>query len=345
MACKWLFRLSYSDSLIEGLFKMTISKDDLENRQLQQLQQQVGINKSLKVLPTHRELEFLATYKKIEYDQYTIAGLYDVRKIHALMNNSNAFYNEKERLKEIVQQLGKDAFFTPAISIKALGTDTTNNLCILQEEAGFDRISIFEKNNEQSVDEMTAQIKEIKNKFKDKKLFPVLSVGINKRHLLKEKVIALKKIGFSEIGVYFSGYWKYKNNILELSNIDRVNRPNIVFCGIWERLNNTPLPVVMALFGFEKISSGFKWGATSRGNKKPALRRLDEMKIAYYVMPHSEIEHIRLNERVMPEDIYKFIKAESYQKSVRIIERLKSLGSNSLNELVQKNKYLNYLFA
>ena len=304
----------------------------------------ISINKQIEVIPSHKELEYKRQQsQKPTWDKYTIPRLYDASKIKALSDKAN-FIREADALKQILLDFGKNAIFTPLISNKALNLQTVELLTELQKSAGFESITILESNINESVDDMELYFESFAKKFGKDKIYPMLDNAISVRNLFSDKLEKLKGLGFSEVGVTFSGYWKYLNNMSQLLTLDSSRRPQIMCCNVWNKLRNVPLSVVVALFNVEKVSCGFRL-MFGTANKK-ILHRLDEAKIEYKLLDKAEIMSLQKTTKAINYDeLYSYLRAEAYDKNKQIIQELSKLDTVRLKAVISSKLALATLLA
>jgi len=301
---------------------------------------QIKLLREISLIPNQKELEYL---KQTTTEAYTITGLYSISRINAMAQDKKKFEEEVNNLKQILITYGVEGIFTPVISKKAINENTNKLIIRLQKAAGLKRITILEANINESAENMQTFFAECIKNEKIEKVYPILDSSMHGTSLLTQKLSKLKEIGITECGLHFAGYWKYQNNWLQLLALDKQERPNILLSGIWEKIGKTPLPVLMSLFNIEGVSVGFKWGGKLKKNKP--IQRLNELNIAYYSIGENEAKELKKEIKVASnEELYKYIRAENYNKNKRIIAKLAKLESAKLAEEVKDKESLNFFF-
>ena len=303
-------------------------------------QTKVSIRKGLKVIPNHKEIEYLKKKDKdFKTGEYTITGLYSITRIKLLRNDKNKFSEEVSNLKQILINYGSNAVFTPVISRKAINHETNEIFVKLQKSAGLKRITIIEKDINQSSEDMEKYFNKYISKEGKDNCFFLLDTSMSGAFLLSEKLSKLNSMNVKEIGLHFAGYWKYRDNLIQVLLTD--NKPNILFCGIWEKVERTPLPVIISMLGVNKVSCGYKWGGKPKVDKP--LNRLDEVRIAYETLNVTETNSLKKSINVESNDeLYSYLRAEAYEKNNRIIERLSNLEDRKLIEELRTKNILNF---
>jgi len=312
----------------------------VENKLLQR------INTKFELIPNHKELEALIKQGgKIEYTKYTITGLYSSTRIKSFIKDKEKFNVHVKELQDIINVFGDETIFSPVISMKAVNKQTAEIFIQLQIDAGFKNISIIEPDIHQNGQSSSnffknkLDLKELKNK----NIIPFLSLAMQGKYLLSNKLKAMKILGFNLVNISFTGYYKYRDNLLLILGAIGKEYPDALISCVWSRVNKTSCPPLTALYNPRYVSSGYKWGASNKKDKNVEI--LDEDKIEFYSLSKTEKTEMKTNlQLTSDDDLIAYLKAESFIKNKRIIDKLSKLEQEKLNELIKTKEALMSFF-
>jgi len=281
---------------------------------------------------------------KFSYEKYTITGLYSVGRIKNLIEDEEKMRAHAEELKQIIKSHGTQAIFSPVISRKALNKETVEAFLRLQLEAGLETVSLFEGDIHQNEMETKKFFEQKIKQLEGKKIIPFLSLAMQGEYLLSKKLKILKTLGFGLVNVSFTGYKKYRDNLLLVLGSTGNNFPEVLISCAWNKVGRTSCPILLSLYNPRYVSSGYKWGASKKQQERN-IEMLNERKIEFDSLSRKEKNELKTELQISSEqELFDYIRRENFIRNQHIIERLIDLDEESLKKLIEENEALKAFF-